>query len=67
MLMLANARFAVENDLMRHDDWGFVALMLSPTPQVYKALLSGESVPLSALDQRWVERYGFRDDPPVDG
>lgn len=36
------------------------ALMLSPTPEICSALLSGESVPIDELDPEWVNRFGLR-------
>jgi hypothetical protein len=37
------------------------ALMLAPTIETWDALLAGEAVPLSCLDQEWVERFGLRE------
>jgi hypothetical protein len=39
---------------------GIRAWQLAPTIAIYQALMRGESVPVSALDQRAVRRYGFR-------
>ena len=39
---------------------GWRALMLAPTVELYNALLAGEAVPLSALRQEWVRRFGLR-------
>jgi hypothetical protein len=36
------------------------ALMLSPTVDVWIALLAGERVPADRLDQAWLERFGRR-------
>lgn len=36
------------------------ALMLSPTPAVWNALLRGERVPSDQLDPLWLERFGRR-------
>lgn len=39
------------------DNRSWVALMLSPTPHVWQALLDGEPVAEEALDQRWLTRF----------
>jgi hypothetical protein len=39
---------------------GWRAMMLAPTLEIYRALLRGESVPVSALDPLWVRRFGVR-------
>lgn len=36
------------------------ALALAPTLDVFQALLNGEAVPLSKLDERMFRRYGVR-------
>lgn len=41
---------------------GWRAMMLAPSIEVCRALLVGESVPLSALRAEWVERFGLRED-----
>lgn len=35
------------------------AMRLAPTMEVYRALLEGQPVPVSALDQTWRRRYGL--------
>jgi hypothetical protein len=40
--------------------FGFKAMMLAPTIEVYHALLRGEDVPLHMLNQEAVSRYGLR-------
>lgn len=40
---------------------GIKAMRLAPTLGVYDALLRGERVPVSALEPKWVARYGLRD------
>jgi hypothetical protein len=45
-------------------DWDvnalYRAIMLAPTLAICEALLRGETVPLSKLDQEWVRRLGRR-------
>jgi hypothetical protein len=36
------------------------ALMLAPNLTIFQALLAGEAVPLSQLDERMFRRYGVR-------
>lgn len=51
-----------------HESWredhearrGLKAMRLAPNLEVYRALLTGQDVPVSALDQRWARRYGLR-------
>ena len=63
---LANAREAVDNDPARPNPTpveqlqAYKALMLARTPETWQALLQGQSVPISELDQEWVKRYGLR-------
>lgn len=40
----------------------FRAMMLAPTVEICEALLRGEDVPVSALDQEWAKAYGLLDD-----
>lgn len=48
--------------LMTDADWRPIerAIMLAPTLEICKALLRGERVPLSRLNQDAVRRYGIR-------
>lgn len=40
----------------------FKAMMLAKTPDVCEALLRGESVPLELLDQKWLARFGLKEE-----
>jgi hypothetical protein len=50
----------VDYKLRARDERLWRAIMLAPTIEVCRALLRGESVPLSQLDPKWVERLGRR-------
>lgn len=39
---------------------GIKAMMLAPTLAIYRALLQGQQVPVSALDPTWAKRYGLK-------
>jgi hypothetical protein len=62
-----NARLAVELEEQARSEPEWVnyrrtwkALMLATTPDVWIALLDGQSVPISRLDPEWAARFGRR-------
>jgi hypothetical protein len=68
MNTLENAQLAVDHDPRRadsHPGWEasrrmWKILMLSPTLEIFDALIRDEPVPLSRLDAQWAHRFGLR-------